>query len=324
MPVPKGPHLEFEQPVVELSMKIEDLLKTSEITSTDVKDLLARKEAMQKKIASKLSAWNRVELARRAGRPYTLDYVENIFTDFVELHGDRCFGDDPALVCGPAKLDGESVMILGHQKGKDTKESIRRNFGMAHPEGYRKALRCMKLAEKFKLPIISFVDTMGAYPGIGAEERGQAEAIARNLMEMAVLSVPILVVVIGEGASGGALGIGIGDRLLMLENTWFGVISPESCSAILWGDSSKKMELSETMKLTPADLLDLKITDRVVKEPLGGAHWEPEQMYKILKGVLLEELDSLKKMKVPDLVEKRIAKLTSIGLYSGERAKNGG
>lgn len=317
MPIPKGPHLEFEQPVVELSMKIEDLLKDGEIKSSDVKDLIAKKEAMQKKIASKLTAWNRVELARRSGRPYTLDYVANIFTDFVELHGDRYFGDDPALVCGLAKLDGQSVMLMGHQKGKDTKESIRRNFGMAHPEGYRKALRCMKLAEKFKLPIITFIDTMGAYPGIGAEERGQAEAIARNLMEMSIMTVPILCIVIGEGASGGAIGIGIGDRLLMFENAWFGVISPESCSAILWGDSSKKIELSETMKITADDLFGLKVVDRIIREPLGGAHWDPEQMYRILKGVIVEELDALKKIKIEELVEKRINKLGSMGQYSG-------
>ncbi|HLP42364.1 MAG TPA: acetyl-CoA carboxylase carboxyltransferase subunit alpha [Fibrobacteria bacterium] len=316
MPIPKGPHLEFEQPVVELSMKIEDLLKTSEITSGDVKDLLAKKEAMQRKIAGKLTAWNRVELSRRSGRPYTLDYVQHIFTDFVELHGDRLFGDDPALVTGLARLNGRSVMIMGHQKGKDTKESIRRNFGMAHPEGYRKALRCMKMAEKFGLPIITLIDTMGAYPGIGAEERGQAEAIAKNLQEMAVLTVPILCVVIGEGASGGALGIGVGDRLLMLENAWFGVISPESCSAILWGDSSRKLELSETMKITASDLFDLKIVDRVVKEPLGGAHWDPEQMYKTLKAVLIEELDGLLKMKIQNLLDKRLAKLSSYGQFT--------
>jgi len=298
-------------------MKIEDLLKTSEITSTDVKDLQAKKESMQKKIASKLTAWNRVELSRRSGRPYTLDYVQHLFTDFVELHGDRCFGDDPALVCGLARFDGQSVMVMGHQKGKDTKESIRRNFGMAHPEGYRKALRCMKLAEKFGLPIITLIDTMGAYPGIGAEERGQAEAIARNIMEMSVMRVPILCVVIGEGASGGAIGIGIGDRLLMLENAWFGVISPESCSAILWGDSSKKVDLSETMKITAADLFDLKIVDRIVREPLGGAHWDPDQMYRTMKAALAEELEALKAMDVAELVEKRLAKVTAIGQYAG-------
>ena len=317
MPIPKGPHLEFEQPVVELSMKIEDLLKSSEINAADVKDLLAKKESMQKKIASKLTAWNRVELSRRSGRPYTLDYVANIFTEFTELHGDRCFGDDPALICGLAKFNGESVMVMGHQKGKDTKESIRRNFGMAHPEGYRKALRCMKLAEKFKLPVITLIDTMGAYPGIGAEERGQAEAIAKNIMEMSVLQVPIICVVIGEGASGGAIGIGIGDRLLMLENAWFGVISPESCSAILWGDSSKKIDLSETMKITAADLYELKIIDRIIREPLGGAHWDPEQMYRILKGVLAEELETVTRMNLDALLEKRLAKVTSIGQFAG-------
>jgi acetyl-CoA carboxylase carboxyl transferase subunit alpha len=317
MPIPKGPHLEFEQPIVELSIKIEDLLKTGEINQSDVKDLTAKKEAMQKKIASKLSAWNRVELSRRSGRPYTLDYVQNIFTDFVELHGDRCFGDDPALVCGLARFDGRSVMVMGHQKGKDTKESIRRNFGMAHPEGYRKALRCMKMAEKFKLPVITLIDTMGAYPGVGAEERGQAEAIARNIMEMSALKVPILCVVIGEGASGGAIGIGIGDRLLMLENAWFGVISPESCSAILWGDSSKKMDLSETMKITAADLFELKIIDRIIREPLGGAHWDAEQMYRILKGVLSEELESLNKVDIEVLVDKRLAKVQAYGQFSG-------
>jgi acetyl-CoA carboxylase carboxyl transferase subunit alpha len=298
-------------------MKIEDLLKNSEINAADVKDLLAKKESMQKKIASKLTAWNRVELSRRSGRPYTLDYVQEIFTDFTELHGDRCFGDDPALVCGLAKFNGQSVMVMGHQKGKDTKESIRRNFGMAHPEGYRKALRCLKMAEKFGLPVISLIDTMGAYPGIGAEERGQAEAIAKNIMEMSILRVPIICVVIGEGASGGAIGIGIGDRLLMLENAWFGVISPESCSAILWGDSSKKMDLSETMKITAADLFELKIVDRIIREPLGGAHWDPEQMYRILKGVLTEELETLNKVSTETLVEKRIAKVTSIGQFSG-------
>jgi acetyl-CoA carboxylase carboxyl transferase subunit alpha len=317
MPIPKGPHLEFEQPIVELSIKIEDLLKTGGINQSDVKDLTAKKEAMQKKIASKLSAWNRVELSRRSGRPYTLDYVQNIFTDFVELHGDRCFGDDPALVCGLARFDGRSVMVMGHQKGKDTKESIRRNFGMAHPEGYRKALRCMKMAEKFKLPVITLIDTMGAYPGVGAEERGQAEAIARNIMEMSALQVPILCVVIGEGASGGAIGIGIGDRLLMLENAWFGVISPESCSAILWGDSSKKMDLSETMKITAADLFELKIIDRIIREPLGGAHWDAEQMYRILKGVLSEELEALNKVDIEALVDKRLAKVQAYGQFSG-------
>ncbi len=319
--IPKGPHLEFEQPVVALATKIEDLLKTGEITNSDVEDLIAKKEALQRKIATKLTAWNRVELARRPGRPYTLDYIQNLFTDFVELHGDRAYGDDPALVTGIARLGEQSVVVMGHQKGRDTKESIRRNFGMAHPEGYRKALRCMKLAEKFGLPIIAFIDTPGAYPGIGAEERGQAEAIARNLMEMAVLKTPILVVVIGEGASGGALGIGVGDRLLMLENAWFGVISPESCSAILWGDSSKKQDLSATMKITAADLKELKVVDRIVKEPLGGAHWDPGAMCEMLKSVLVEELESLQAMDIVKLVESRIDKYADMAQYSENESK---
>lgn len=316
MPVPKGPHLEFEQPIVELAMKIEDLLKTGTVTDADVKSLLAKKEALQKKVASKLTPWNRIELARRAGRPFTLDYVNAIFTDFVELHGDRRFGDDPALICGLARLDDQSVMIIGQQKGRDTKESIRRNFGMANPEGYRKALRCMKLAEKFKLPVISFIDTPGAFPGLGAEERGQGEAIALNLMEMSVLRVPILAVVIGEGASGGALGIGVGDRLLMLENAWYGVISPESCSAILWGDSSKKQDLSGTMKITAEDLKALNVIDRIVPEPLGGAHWDPQAMAATLGEVLREELSRLMGVNIDSLLRKRADKYASMAQFA--------
>jgi len=317
MPIPKGPHLEFEQPVVELAIKIEELLQSSEVTSSDVKSLIAKKDSLQKKISQKLTAWNRVELARRPGRPYSLDYIQHCFTDWIELHGDRRFADDPAIVTGMAKLDGVSVMVLGQQKGRDTKESIKRNFGMAHPEGYRKALRMMHLAEKFQLPIISLIDTMGAYPGIGAEERGQGEAIALNLLEMARLKVPILCVVIGEGASGGALGIGVGDRLLMLENAWFGVISPESCSAILWGDSSKKMELSETMRIAADDLLGLKVIDRVIAEPPGGAHWDPESMYTTLRGILSEELGNLKRVSPSELLKKRMAKIASYGQFAG-------
>lgn len=316
MPVPKGPHLEFEQPIVELAMKIEDLLKTGTVTDADVKSLQAKKEALQKKVASRLTPWNRVELARRAGRPFTLDYVNAIFTDFVELHGDRRFGDDPALICGLARLGDQSVMIIGQQKGRDTKESIRRNFGMANPEGYRKALRCMKLAEKFKLPVISFIDTPGAFPGLGAEERGQGEAIALNLMEMSVLRVPILAVVIGEGASGGALGIGVGDRLLMLENAWYGVISPESCSAILWGDSSKKQDLSGTMKITAEDLKALNVIDRIVPEPLGGAHWDPQAMAATLGEVLREELSRLMGVNIDSLLRKRADKYASMAQFA--------
>jgi acetyl-CoA carboxylase carboxyl transferase subunit alpha len=316
MPVPKGPHLEFEQPVVELAMKIEDLLKSSEVTGADVKGLQAKKEALQKKIAGKLTPWNRIELARRAGRPFTLDYVNAIFTDFVELHGDRAFGDDPAMVTGLARLGDRSVVIIGQQKGRDTKESIRRNFGMANPEGYRKALRVMRMAEKFGLPVVSFIDTPGAFPGLGAEERGQGEAIAVNLREMAVLRTPVLAVVIGEGASGGALGIGVGDRLLMLENAWYGVISPESCSAILWGDSSKKQELSGTMKITADDLKALKVIDRIVPEPLGGAHWDPEAMFATLRDVLVEELDQLAKVDLDTLISRRADKYAAMAQFA--------
>ncbi len=316
MPVPKGPHLEFEQPVVELAMKIEDLLKTGGVTDADVKSLQAKKEALQKKIAARLTPWNRIELARRAGRPFTLDYVKSIFTDFVELHGDRRYGDDPAMITGLARLDGRSVAIVGQQKGRDTKESIRRNFGMAHPEGYRKALRVMKLAEKFGLPVISFIDTPGAYPGLGAEERGQGEAIAVNLMEMAVLRAPILAVVIGEGASGGALGIGVGDRLLMLENAWYGVISPESCSAILWGDSSKKQDLSGTMKITADELKALGVIDRVVPEPLGGAHWDPPAACAALGDALRDELARLLGEDMDHLLRKRAAKYAAMAQYA--------
>jgi len=316
MPVPKGPHLEFEQPVVELAMKIEDLLKSSEVTGADVKGLQAKKDALQKKIAAKLTPWNRIELARRAGRPFTLDYVNALFTDFVELHGDRAFGDDPAMITGLARLGGRSVAIIGQQKGRDTKESIRRNFGMANPEGYRKALRIMRMAEKFNLPVISFIDTPGAFPGLGAEERGQGEAIAVNLMEMAVLRTPILAVVIGEGASGGALGIGVGDRLLMLENAWYGVISPESCSAILWGDSSKKQDLSGTMKITAEDLKNLKVIDRIVPEPLGGAHWDTEAMFETLGAALVEELDQLAKIPLDALIAKRADKYAAMAQFA--------
>jgi len=314
--IPKGPHLEFEQPVVELAMKIEELLKTGEVTNADVKSLITKKEALQKKIAGKLTSWNRIELARRAGRPFTLDYVKHIFTDFVELHGDRRFGDDPAMVTGVARLGDQSVVIVGQQKGRDTKESIRRNFGMANPEGYRKALRVMKLAEKFGLPVISFIDTPGAFPGLGAEERGQGEAIALNLMEMSVLRAPIIAVVIGEGASGGALGIGVGDRLLMLENAWYGVISPESCSAILWGDSSKKQDLSGTMKITADDLKALGVIDRIVPEPLGGAHWDPETMYATMAEVLRDELARLKGISLDALVRKRASKYAAMAQFS--------
>jgi len=314
--LPKGPYLEFERPVVELAQRIEELMKTESVTPDDVKNLVSRQEKLQKKLFSKLTSWQRVELARRAGRPYTLDYIDNCFTDFIELHGDRCFSDDPAIIAGMAKLDGNSVMVLGHQKGRDTRESIKRNFGMAHPEGYRKAARMLRLAEKFNLPVICFIDTPGAYPGIGAEERGQAAAIAENLKLMSTLPVPILCVVIGEGASGGALGIGVGDRLLMMENAWYCVISPEGCAAILWGDNAKRQEVAKSMKLTASDLVDIKIVDRIIPEPLGGAHWNPGEQYEIMKPILVEEIKKLMSQTAGELVNQRLAKLAAIGSYS--------
>ncbi len=314
--VPKGPYLDFELPVAELAQQIEDLMKNTNISSSDVKELVIKKEKLQKKIQKKLTPWNRVELARRAGRPYTLDFVESLFTDFIELHGDRHFGEDAAIVCGFARFQGQSVAIVGHQKGKDTKESIRRNFGSAHPEGYRKALRIFKMAEKFKIPLICFVDTAGAYPGIGAEERGQAQAIAENIKCMTTLEVPIIVIVIGEGGSGGALGIGVGDRILMLENAWYSVITPEGCAAILWKESSKKKEVSAALKLTAEDLLKLGIIDRIIPEPLGGAHWCPEDVFFTLKKALSEEFDALKNIETTELIGKRISKYAEIGVYS--------
>jgi len=311
--VPKGPHLDFEEPVIELAQKIEDLLRNTDFDPEEIKNLNQKKVKLHKKIHKKLTPWNRVELARRLGRPYPLDYARNMLTDFVEIHGDRCFSDDSAMVTGLAKLDGESIMVIGNQRGRDTAESIKRNFGMSHPEGYRKAGRAMKLAEKFDIPVICLIDTPGAYPGIGAEERGQAQAIAENLKLMSSLEVPIIAVVVGEGASGGALGIGVGDKLLMLENACYYVITPEGCATILWGDNAKKKDVCGVMKLTSDDLKKLKIVDRIVEEPLGGAHWNVEEMYTLLKKSLISELKKLKGLNKTALIEQRILKYSQIG-----------
>ncbi|HEY7751459.1 MAG TPA: acetyl-CoA carboxylase carboxyltransferase subunit alpha, partial [Ignavibacteriaceae bacterium] len=262
-----------------------------------------------------LSRWQRVQLARHPDRPFTLDYIEMMTTGFIELHGDRHFGDDKAIVGGFANLDKYKVMIIGHQKGRDTKSNVYRNFGMANPEGYRKALRLMKLAEKFNKPVITMLDTPGAFPGIEAEERGQAEAIARNLFEMSKLRVPIIVAIIGEGASGGALGIGVGDRILMLENCWYSVISPESCSSILWRSWEYKEQAAEALKLTAEDLLEQKIIDRIIPEPLGGAHKNHQDAAQNLKVVLIEELDKLVKIKPDKLVDSRIEKFGRMGEF---------
>jgi acetyl-CoA carboxylase carboxyl transferase subunit alpha len=309
------PVLEFEKPVVELEKKILELQKIYPAGSKQITKMMDQLAELKKETYRNLSPWNRVQIARHPKRPYTLDYIRMMTTDFVELHGDRAFKDDPAIVAGMARLNGRSVFIIGHQKGRDIKENIHRNFGMPNPEGYRKALRVMKLAEKFNRPLLLFNDTPGAFPGIGAEERGQAEAIARNLREMAMLRVPIIVAVIGEGASGGALGIGVGDRVLMLENAWYNVISPEGCAAILWSDRAKAEEMAKVMKLTAADLQAVKVVDRTIPEPVGGAHRFPKEMAAGLRKALVEEFNALCKMEIDDLVERRIQKYCAIGEF---------
>ena len=312
--------LDFERPIIELEKKIKEMQDYAATEGIGLEEEISRfqekAQKLQQEIYSKLTRWQRVQLARHPQRPYTLDYIERIVTDFVELHGDRAFGDDPAIVAGIGKIDQEKVFLVGHQKGRDTKQKLFRNFGMAHPEGYRKALRIMKLAAKFKRPVISLVDTPGAYPGIGAEERGQAEAIARNLFEMAKLPVPILIIIIGEGASGGALGIGVGDRILMMENTWYSVISPEGCAAILYKDASKSSIAAEALKLTAPDLLEQGVIDGIIKEPMGGAHRDPDQAANFLKEAILTNLAELKSKPPAELVKERIEKYSQMGFYA--------
>jgi acetyl-CoA carboxylase carboxyl transferase subunit alpha len=309
--------LEFEKPIIELEQKIEELRRYSDNLdiAEEINNLETKVQSLQESIYSNLTRWQRVQLARHPDRPYTLDYISLMTTNFVELHGDRYFADDKALVGGFADIDGRSVLILGQQKGRDTKSNIYRNFGMMGPEGYRKAYRLMKLAEKFSIPVITFLDTPGAYPGLTAEERGQGEAIAKNLLEMSRLKTPIIVVIIGEGASGGALGIGIGDRILMMENTWYAVISPESCSSILWRSWNFKEQAAEALKLTADDLLEQGIIDRIIPEPLGGAHKSREKAANLLKGILIEELDALKDIEPRKLFENRIEKFGKMGFY---------
>jgi acetyl-CoA carboxylase carboxyl transferase subunit alpha len=309
--------LEFEKPILELEQKIEEMRKYAD--NLDIADEISKLEQkvdqLRDSIFSSLTRWQRVQLARHPDRPYTLDYIHLMTEDFIELHGDRRAGDDKAIVAGLARLDGQTVMIIGHQKGRDTKSNLFRNFGMPNPEGYRKALRLMQLAAKFKKPVITLLDTPGAYPGIGAEERGQAEAIARNLFEMSHLPVPIIVAIIGEGASGGALGIGVGDRVLMFENCWYSVIAPESCSSILWRSWDYKEQAAESLKLTAADLLEQKIIDRILPEPPGGAHRNHELAAQTLKTALLEELKALAKLKPEKLVQNRIDKFSKMGAW---------
>jgi len=303
-------YMEFEKPLMELEKKIEELAVLSESMdlSAEVSKLEKRADKMRADIFSNLSRWQTAQIARHINRPFTMDYLNLIFTEFTELHGDRLFGDDHAIVGGPARLDGEPVMVIGHQKGRDTKEKVYRNFGMPNPEGYRKALRLMKMAEQFKMPVITFVDTPGAFPGIGAEERGQAEAIARNLREMAALTVPIIVVITGEGGSGGALAIAVGDRVLMLEYSVYAVISPEGCAAILWSDGTKGAQAAEALKLTANDIRELDVIDEIIKEPLGGAHRDHEAMAKALHEALARNLAELKKLSAEELVEERYQK----------------
>jgi len=310
--------LDFEKPIAELEKKIEEMKDYDD--NLDLKEEIDKLEAkvitLKKNVFKNLTRWQRVQLARHPERPYTLDYIYLMTEDFIELHGDREYRDDKAIVGGFAKIDDYKVMIIGQQKGRDTKSNVLRNFGMANPEGYRKALRLMKLAEKFDKPVITLIDTPGAYPGLEAEQNGQAEAIARNLLEMSRLKVPIIVVIIGEGASGGALGIGVGDRILMLENTWYSVISPESCSSILWRSWDYKEQAAEALKLTAEDLLELKIIDRIVPEPLGGAHKDHKLMSVTLKEVLKEELENLVKVKPEKMLQNRIDKFGQMGAYA--------
>lgn len=307
--------LDFEKPIAELEAKLAEMRALSGGVQIDKEIASIEERVLQLKqnIYKNLTRWQRVQLARHPERPYTLDYIYLMTQDFMELHGDRFYKDDKAIVGGFAKLDEFNVMMIGHQKGRDTKSNVYRNFGMPNPEGYRKALRLMKLAEKFNKPVITLLDTPGAYPGLEAEERGQAEAIARNLFEMAKLRVPVIVVIIGEGASGGALGIGVGDRILMLENCWYSVISPESCSSILWRSWDYKEQAAEALRLTAPDLLPLKVIDRIISEPLGGAHKSYEEAAAILKKALKEELANLVKIKPDKLIEQRVKKFEQMG-----------
>lgn len=312
--------LDFERPLLELERQIEELKRVAGETAMDASQELAALERklteLRAEIYKKLTPMQRVQVARHPKRPYTLDYVGTVFTDFVELHGDRLFRDDPAIVGGWTRLDGLSVMVIGHQKGRDTKENLYRNFGMAHPEGYRKALRLMQLAEKFHAPVITLVDTPGAYPGLGAEERGQAEAIARNLVEMATLRTPIITAVVGEGGSGGALAVGLADRVLMLENSVYSVISPEGCAAILWKDASQRDRAADALKITAEDLLELGVIDEIIPEPPGGAHADPEATAEALREALRRHVRQLRKIKIDKLLKRREEKYLSMGALS--------
>jgi len=310
--------LDFEKPIVELEKKIQELknfISEKKIDlSSEVSRLEDKLQHLKKDTYSSLTAWQRVQLARHPQRPYTLDYINMLMSDFIELHGDRAFADDKAIVCGFAKLDNQKIVVIGHQKGRDTKENLKRNFGCAHPEGYRKALRVMQLAEEFGLPMVIFIDTPGAYPGIGAEERGQSQAIALNLREMVSIAVPIIAIVIGEGGSGGALGIGVADKVCVLENAYYSVISPEGCAAILWKDGSKAPEAAEVLKLTAQDLLKRGIIDEVIPEPLGGAHRDSQKTAQDLKETINRNLKELNALTKEELLKSRYRKFRNMGV----------
>ena len=317
--------LDFEQPIAELEAKIEELKHVTSESEVNIQDEINRLQAKSRQLTTSIFAsltpWQITQLARHPHRPYTLDYVQSIFNDFNELHGDRMYADDLAIVGGLGRLDNRPVMIIGHQKGRDTKERVRRNYGMPKPEGYRKALRLMRLAERFSLPLITLIDTQGAYPGVGAEERGQSEAIARNLFEMSVLSVPIVTVVTGEGGSGGALAIGVCDRLLMLQYSTYSVISPEGCASILWKSQDKKEAAADALNLTADKLNRLGLVDEVVEEPLGGAHRDPAETAQRLKAAIIRHLDQLEALPRDELRASRSARISSFGVFSEEAEK---
>ncbi len=314
--------LDFEQPLESLYEQLEKIQQVGEEGDVDVSEMIRELDVKirtkRKEIYSNLTGWQKVQLSRHPERPYTLYYINQMCRKFIELHGDRCYSDDKAIVGGLGSLDGQTVVILGHQKGVNTKMRQFRNFGMANPEGYRKALRLMKLAERFGYPVVTLIDTPGAFPGLEAEERGQAEAIARNLFEMAQLRVPIVCVVIGEGASGGAIGIGLGDRVYMLENTWYSVISPESCSSILWRSWDYKEQAAEALKLTADHMFEFGLIDGIIKEPLGGAHTAPEEMAKALKRQIKKAIAEIQELSTDEMIEARINKYASMGVYDVE------
>lgn len=317
-----APYLDFEQPLKDIDEKIQALQAQAEAENLDMPEeiqaLKDKRIKTERDIFDNLTRWQKYQLARHPQRPYSLDYIAHCLTDFVELHGDRFCGDDQAIVGGLAKLDGEPIVVIGQQKGRNTKENLKRNFGLPHPEGYRKALRLMRLAAKFNRPILTLIDTPGAFPGLASEQRSVSEAIARNLVEMAKLPVPIIVVIIGEGASGGALGIGVGDRILMLENAWYSVINPESCSLILWRNRDQKTVAAEAMKIAAEDLIDLKVIDRIVPEPFGGAHRNHQEAAKNLKTEIIKALQEIRKIPLSDLTRLRVEKFAQMGAWEEE------